>query len=135
MGRSAHDNKKAIDESVGGLVWVQRQNGSWWPGRILSPDKLPETILPVPRAGTPIQLLGREEASLIVNMGRSAHDNKKAIDESVGGLVWVQRQNGSWWPGRILSPDKLPETILPVPRAGTPIQLLGREEASLYVPL
>ncbi|CAI9766116.1 unnamed protein product [Fraxinus pennsylvanica] len=64
-------------------------------------------------------------------MGRSAHCNKKAIDASVGRLVWVRRQNGSWWPGRILSPDELPETILPVPRAGTPIQLLGREDTSL----
>ncbi|CAA2978849.1 Hypothetical predicted protein [Olea europaea subsp. europaea] len=64
-------------------------------------------------------------------MGSSAHDNKKAIDASVGGLVWVRRQNGYWWPGQILKPDELPETILPAPRAGTPIQLLGREDACL----
>ncbi|CAA3026535.1 Hypothetical predicted protein [Olea europaea subsp. europaea] len=33
--------------------------------------------------------------------------------------------------GQILKPDELPETILPAPRAGTPIQLLGREDACL----
>ncbi|CAI9766117.1 unnamed protein product [Fraxinus pennsylvanica] len=64
-------------------------------------------------------------------MSHSAHDNKKAIDASVGGLVWVRRQNGYWWPGRILRPDELPEAILSVPRAGTPIQLLGREDTCL----
>ncbi|KAL2554938.1 Tudor/PWWP/MBT superfamily protein [Forsythia ovata] len=64
-------------------------------------------------------------------MGHSGDDNKKAIDASVGGLVWVRRRNGSWWPGRILSPDELPETTLPVQRSGTPIKLLGREDASL----
>ncbi|CAI9780447.1 unnamed protein product [Fraxinus pennsylvanica] len=64
-------------------------------------------------------------------MGHPAHDKKKAIDASVGGLVWVRMQNGYWWPGQILSPDELPETTLPVPRPGTPIKLLGREDASL----
>ncbi|CAI9780440.1 unnamed protein product [Fraxinus pennsylvanica] len=64
-------------------------------------------------------------------MGRPAHEKKKAIDASVGGLVWVRRQNGYWWPGQILSQDELPKTTLPVPRPGTPIKLLGREDISL----
>lgn len=54
-----------------------------------------------------------------------------AIDPSVGGLVWVRRRNGSWWPGRILGVDELPESCLVSPRSGTPVKLLGREDASV----
>ncbi|XP_043719844.1 uncharacterized protein At1g51745-like [Telopea speciosissima] len=55
----------------------------------------------------------------------------KAIDASVGGLVWVRRRNGSWWPGRIMGLDELPESCLVSPRSGTPVKLLGREDASV----
>ncbi|XP_051119059.1 uncharacterized protein At1g51745-like [Andrographis paniculata] len=64
-------------------------------------------------------------------MVSSEEDPNKGIDASVGGLVWVRRRNGSWWPGRILSPDELPEGCVPTPKAGTPVKLLGREDASV----
>ncbi|KAK9069724.1 hypothetical protein SSX86_010118 [Deinandra increscens subsp. villosa] len=54
------------------------------------------------------------------------------IDATVGGLVWVRRRNGSWWPGRVLSPDEVEEGCLGLPRrSGTPVKLLGREDASV----
>lgn len=64
-------------------------------------------------------------------MGSSCEANGKSIDPTVGGLVWVRRRNGSWWPGRILGPDELPESCLVSPRSGTPVKLLGREDASV----
>ncbi|XP_058074011.1 uncharacterized protein At1g51745-like [Magnolia sinica] len=64
-------------------------------------------------------------------MGSSCKPNCRGIDASVGGLVWVRRRNGSWWPGRILGADELPETWLLSPRSGTPVKLLGREDASM----
>ncbi|KAJ0613467.1 putative PWWP domain-containing protein [Helianthus annuus] len=65
-------------------------------------------------------------------MGSSCEANGQNIDSTVGGLVWVRRRNGSWWPGRILGPDELPESGLVSPkRAGTPVKLLGREDASV----
>ncbi|KAL2539160.1 Tudor/PWWP/MBT superfamily protein [Abeliophyllum distichum] len=64
-------------------------------------------------------------------MGSSGEPINKGIDASVGGLVWVRRRNGSWWPGRILSPDELPESSVLSPRSGTPVKLLGREDASV----
>lgn len=64
-------------------------------------------------------------------MGSSFEANGKSIDSSVGGLVWVRRRNGSWWPGRILGSDELPESSLVSPRSGTPVKLLGREDASV----
>ncbi|XP_039049726.1 uncharacterized protein At1g51745-like isoform X1 [Hibiscus syriacus] len=57
--------------------------------------------------------------------------NIKAIDASVGGLVWVRRRNGSWWPGRIVGLDELSEVCLVSPRSGTPVKLLGRDDASV----
>ncbi|XP_010267045.1 PREDICTED: uncharacterized protein At1g51745-like [Nelumbo nucifera] len=57
--------------------------------------------------------------------------NTKGIDCSVGGLVWVRRRNGSWWPGRIMGLDELSESCLVSPRSGTPVKLLGREDASV----
>jgi hypothetical protein len=53
------------------------------------------------------------------------------IDSSVGGLVWVRRRNGSWWPGRILGAEELPGSHLLSPRTGTPVKLLGREDGSV----
>ncbi|KAK9272296.1 hypothetical protein L1049_002667 [Liquidambar formosana] len=54
-----------------------------------------------------------------------------AVDCSVGSIVWVRRRNGSWWPGKILGPDELSATHLMSPRSGTPVKLLGREDASV----
>ncbi|XP_055825569.1 uncharacterized protein At1g51745 isoform X2 [Solanum dulcamara] len=64
-------------------------------------------------------------------MGSSGESVVKAIDTSVGGLVWVRRRNGSWWPGRILGSDELPQSCSVSPRLGTPVKLLGREDASV----
>ena len=64
-------------------------------------------------------------------MGSSGESNSNGIDASVGGLVWVRRRNGSWWPGRIMGLDELPESCLVSPRSGTPVKLLGREDASV----
>lgn len=60
------------------------------------------------------------------SIGTSAY-----IDSAAGTLVWVRRRNGSWWPGRILGPDELPGSHLLSPRSGTPVKLLGREDASV----
>ncbi|GLU22361.1 hypothetical protein SLE2022_384420 [Rubroshorea leprosula] len=64
-------------------------------------------------------------------MGSSDEPKSKGIDASVGGLVWVRRRNGSWWPGRIMGLDELSEGCLVSPRSGTPVKLLGREDASI----
>ncbi|TKY48236.1 PWWP domain [Spatholobus suberectus] len=56
---------------------------------------------------------------------------ENGIDTSVGGLVWVRRRNGSWWPGRIMGLHELSQTSLVSPRSGTPVKLLGREDASV----
>ncbi|KAK6264193.1 hypothetical protein SCA6_019627 [Theobroma cacao] len=64
-------------------------------------------------------------------MGSPDEPNTKGIDASVGGLVWVRRRNGSWWPGRIMGLDELSESCLVSPRSGTPVKLLGREDASV----
>lgn len=53
------------------------------------------------------------------------------IDCGVGTIVWVRRRNGSWWPGRILGVDELSASHLMSPRSGTPVKLLGREDASV----
>ncbi|GMH22067.1 hypothetical protein Nepgr_023910 [Nepenthes gracilis] len=53
------------------------------------------------------------------------------IDATAGGLVWVQRRNGSWWPGRIMGLDEISESCLGSDKAGTPIKLLGREDATV----
>ncbi|CAM8949892.1 unnamed protein product [Rhodiola kirilowii] len=53
------------------------------------------------------------------------------IDETVGGLVWVRRRNGSWWPGQIMSVDELPKSCLLAAKPGTPVKLLGRDDASV----
>ncbi|CAN4089060.1 unnamed protein product [Withania somnifera] len=64
-------------------------------------------------------------------MGSPGESIVKVIDASVGGLVWVRRRNGSWWPGRILGSDELPQSCSISPRSGTPVKLLGREDASV----
>ncbi|KAJ4957979.1 hypothetical protein NE237_025090 [Protea cynaroides] len=64
-------------------------------------------------------------------MRSNCERKKKAIEASAGGLVWVRRRNGSWWPGRIVDLDELPESCLVSPRSGTPVKLLGREDASV----
>ncbi|KAL5973610.1 hypothetical protein ACLOJK_030263 [Asimina triloba] len=53
------------------------------------------------------------------------------VDCSVGTIVWVRRRNGSWWPGRILGPNELAASNIMSPRSGTPVKLLGREDASV----
>ncbi|XP_059459427.1 uncharacterized protein At1g51745 isoform X2 [Corylus avellana] len=50
---------------------------------------------------------------------------------SAGSIVWVRRRNGSWWPGKILGPEELSTSHLTSPRSGTPVKLLGREDASV----
>ncbi|XP_039059420.1 uncharacterized protein At1g51745-like isoform X2 [Hibiscus syriacus] len=64
-------------------------------------------------------------------MGSPDEPNVQGIDASVGGLVWVRRRNGSWWPGQIMGLDELSEGCLVSPRSGTPVKLLGREDASV----
>ncbi|KAF4398966.1 hypothetical protein G4B88_023560 [Cannabis sativa] len=54
-----------VEFSVGSIVWVRRRNGSWWPGKIVGPDELSASHLTSPRSGTPVKLLGREDASVI----------------------------------------------------------------------
>ncbi|XP_052209731.1 uncharacterized protein At1g51745 isoform X2 [Diospyros lotus] len=53
------------------------------------------------------------------------------VDCSVGTIVWVRRRNGSWWPGKILGSEELSAAHLMSPRSGTPVKLLGREDASV----
>ncbi|KAL0804680.1 hypothetical protein Bca101_097170 [Brassica carinata] len=57
--------------------------------------------------------------------------NLKAINASVGRLVWVRLRNASWWPAQTLLLDELPETSLLTPQAGTPIKLLGRDDVNV----
>ncbi|KAJ0264642.1 Tudor/PWWP/MBT superfamily protein [Hirschfeldia incana] len=64
-------------------------------------------------------------------MGSSDERNSKAIDASVGGLVWVRRRNGSWWPGRIMAHHEVPDDTIVSPKSGTPIKLLGRDDAGV----
>ncbi|KAL2551171.1 Tudor/PWWP/MBT superfamily protein [Forsythia ovata] len=53
------------------------------------------------------------------------------VDCSVGSIVWVRRRNGSWWPGKIIGTDELSASHITSPRSGTPVKLLGREDASV----
>ncbi|KAI3931180.1 hypothetical protein MKW92_050969 [Papaver armeniacum] len=52
-------------------------------------------------------------------------------DATVGTIVWVRRRNGSWWPGKIVGPQELASSHLMSPRSGTPVKLLGRDDASV----
>ncbi|MQM00141.1 hypothetical protein Taro_032878 [Colocasia esculenta] len=58
-------------------------------------------------------------------------DGGIGVDCSVGTIVWVRRRNGSWWPGKILGQHELSASHLMSPRSGTPVKLLGREDASV----
>lgn len=53
------------------------------------------------------------------------------LECDTGSIVWVRRRNGSWWPGKILGTNELSATHLMSPRSGTPVKLLGREDASV----
>lgn len=53
------------------------------------------------------------------------------MDCGVGSIVWVRRRNGSWWPGQIIGPDDHSTSYLTSPRSGTPVKLLGRDDASV----
>lgn len=55
----------------------------------------------------------------------------KGIDATVGGLVWVRRRNGSWWPGQIIDEEECGDTSMASPRAGTPVKLLGRDDVNV----
>ncbi|XP_044967807.1 uncharacterized protein LOC123427755 [Hordeum vulgare subsp. vulgare] len=63
--------------------------------------------------------------------GQGEADGGGIADCSPGAIVWVRRRNGSWWPGRILGQDELLASQLVTPRTGTPVKLLGREDASV----
>ncbi|CAO2821638.1 unnamed protein product [Amaranthus hypochondriacus] len=58
-------------------------------------------------------------------------ENGGVRESGAGSIVWVRRRNGSWWPGKILGPDELSASHLMSPRSGTPVKLLGREDASV----
>lgn len=61
-----------VENSVGTLVWVRRRNGSWWPGRVLAAHELRRSHLLCPKSGTPVKLLGKEDASVDwYNIGKS----------------------------------------------------------------
>lgn len=53
------------------------------------------------------------------------------LECDTGSIVWVRRRNGSWWPGKILGTNELSASHLMSPRSGTPVKLLGREDASV----
>ncbi|GAB2269296.1 hypothetical protein Dimus_004219 [Dionaea muscipula] len=63
--------------------------------------------------------------------GSSEQHNTKAVEATVGGLVWVRRGNGSWWPGQIMGLDEVSESCLASSKSGTPIKLLGRDDATV----
>ncbi|KAH7659025.1 Tudor/PWWP/MBT domain-containing protein [Dioscorea alata] len=63
--------------------------------------------------------------------GSEVSEGGIGLDCSVGTIVWVRRRNGSWWPGRILGSEELSASHLMSPRSGTPVKLLGREDASV----
>ncbi|KAL9262855.1 hypothetical protein AKJ16_DCAP04198 [Drosera capensis] len=57
--------------------------------------------------------------------------NPRIVESTVGTLVWVQRRNGSWWPGQILRLEEVVESRVASPESGTPIKLLCRDDVSL----
>eukprot|EP00250_Pteridium_aquilinum_P013974 c21698_g1_i1 orf=928-3594(+) len=61
-----------VENSVGTLVWVRRRNGHWWPGRVLAAHEVPRLHLLGPKSGSPVQLLGKDDASVDwYNIGKS----------------------------------------------------------------
>ncbi|KAF8051125.1 hypothetical protein N665_1793s0011 [Sinapis alba] len=79
----------------------------------------------------PAELLFRESVILSVEREGMGSPASGAADCTVGSIVWVRRRNGSWWPGKILGQDDLDSTHITSPRSGTPVKLLGREDASV----
>uniref|UniRef100_M4DQY8 PWWP domain-containing protein n=1 Tax=Brassica campestris TaxID=3711 RepID=M4DQY8_BRACM len=69
----------------------------------------------------------------VSNKPHTSNDDKnlKAINASVGRLVWVRLRNGSWWPGQTLLHEEVPESPLLSPKLGTPIKLLGRDDVGI----
>lgn len=67
----------------------------------------------------------------IRDMGSSGECRAKPIDASAGGLVWVRRRNGQWWPGQILGPEELPESSSGSAGSGTPVKLLGLKDTCM----
>ncbi|VAH36323.1 unnamed protein product [Triticum turgidum subsp. durum] len=63
--------------------------------------------------------------------GQGEADGGGIADCSPGTIVWVRRRNGSWWPGRIVGQEELAASQVVTPRTGTPVKLLGREDASI----
>lgn len=63
--------------------------------------------------------------------GQGEVDGGGISDCSPATIVWVRRRNGSWWPGRIVGQDELAASQVVTPRTGTPVKLLGREDASI----
>ncbi|CAA3015191.1 Hypothetical predicted protein [Olea europaea subsp. europaea] len=57
--------------------------------------------------------------------------SETGVDCSARSIVWVRRRNGSWWPGKIIGTDELSASHITSPRSGTPVKLLGREDASV----
>ncbi|KAG5524384.1 hypothetical protein RHGRI_031143 [Rhododendron griersonianum] len=53
------------------------------------------------------------------------------VDCRAGTLVWVQRKNGTWWPGRVVEISELSPSLPTNRTATTPIKLLGREDSSV----
>lgn len=78
-------------------------------------------------------LIGRKEGGGIWERKKmdSSDTGTGVVDCSIGSIVWVRRRNGSWWPGKILGPDELSASHVMSPRSGTPVKLLGREDASV----
>lgn len=64
-------------------------------------------------------------------MGSSGECRAESIDVPAGGLVWVRRRNGQWWPGQILGPEELPEGSSVSGRSGTPVKLLGLKDTCM----
>lgn len=63
-----------------------------------------------------------------VKMANFEGAKAKMMNES-GQLLWVCRRNGTWWPSQILSLDQVPESYMSSRNSGTPVKLLGKENA------
>lgn len=86
-----------------------------------------------PSCGSDVEENRRESVILSVEREkrRMGSPGSGAADWTVGSIVWVRRRNGSWWPGKILGQEDLDSTHITSPRSGTPVKLLGREDASV----
>ena len=69
--------------------------------------------------------------SIMGSYQESDNGRREEIEGTPGSLVWVQRRNGSWWPGRVLGEDELPDSLPDSPKSGTPVKLLGRQDGSM----